>query len=316
VNRILSAGIEKVRPFLSALQTRFPSWRIVLIPAALIIIIPCLLIPLRAAKPSTYGPTQDDGSWFFIPREDYPSDNKHTGHAATLGKYVTGYNYYVLRGVDIVQATAMDGGGYFIGVKADPPESPVGYEIGLFGKPLLAPPRTTSYCSGSSYAAFIEALNIIFPHGGEFLEPHRMEAMRMQEPDGGRREDGIKYWGHWNADGNGSQFALVQYSGMGEEIEPRRARPGDFMNITWTHGGGHSVVFLGWLKGENGKIGLAFWSSQKGTNGYSDVYQESVDNIKAVKIVRLTRPENLFSFDPATPVDIRVKGDPIDYKGE
>lgn len=65
----------------------------------------------------------------------------------------------------------------------------------------------------------------------------------MQEPDGGRREDEIKFWGKWNDDGFGNHFALVQYSQMGTTIKPIHARPGDFMNISWKKGGGHSVVF-------------------------------------------------------------------------
>jgi hypothetical protein len=145
------------------------------------------------------------------------------------------------------------------------------------------------------------------------LTLEHFEAMRMQEPDSERREDGVKFWGHWNADGNGSQFALVQYSGIGREVKPCEARPGDFMNISWTHGGGHSVVFLGWLLNKEGKLGIAYWSSQGGTNGMSDVYADSVSRIKAVKTVRLKRPAKLFRFKPATPVKTKVPGDPLNY---
>ncbi|OQB23134.1 MAG: hypothetical protein BWY12_00310 [candidate division BRC1 bacterium ADurb.Bin183] len=259
-------------------------------------------------------PTQDDGNWLFIAQEDLPTTRTHTRHAEIFGKYVSGYNHIILKAIDTVQEHAPDGGGYFIGVKAIPAESPIGYPLKLFGLPLLNPPRTTSYCSGASYTAFIEALNQIFPDGAQKLSLERFEAMRMQEPDSGRREDGVKFWGHWNADGNGSQFALVQYSGMGREISPREARPGDFMNITWTNGGGHSVVFLGWLLDKEGNIGIAFWSSQGGTNGMCDVYSDSLKKIKAVKTVRLTKPHNLFRFNPATPVNIKVPSDPIDSK--
>ncbi len=79
------------------------------------------------------------------------------------------------------------------------------------------------------------------------LSPERLEAIRMQEPDGGRREDLIKFWGYWNADGFGTHFALVQYSRMGQEIRPAQLRPGDFVNISWKTGLGHSVIFLVWL---------------------------------------------------------------------
>jgi hypothetical protein len=206
----------------------------------------------------------------------------------------------------------VDGGGYFIGIKAVPTESPVGYDIKLFDKPLLDPPRSTSYCSGSTYAAFIESLNLIYPTGWNRINYKQYEAMRMQEPDGGRREDEIKFWGHWNDDGYGSHYALVQYGKMGKEIPPRQARPGDFMNISWKKGGGHSVIFLGWIKNDDGRTGIAFWSSQKSTNGFGDVYTSSLDRISKVKTVRLTNPEGLFNFDIEEPVERKIPGDPLD----
>jgi len=258
-------------------------------------------------------PTPDDGQWLFLKEEDMANGRYHTRHAEIFGKYVTGYNSYVLKGIDKVQESAPQGGGYFIGVKATPTESPVGYPLKLFGLQILNPPRTTSYCSGSSYAAFIEALNMILPDGAKRLTLERFEAMRMQEPDGGRREDGVKFWGHWNADGLATHFAVVQYSGMGEAIEPKRARPGDFMNILWKKGLGHSVVFLGWIpaKEPGGDIGIAYWSSQPDTNGFSDVYSISVSLVKSVKTVRLTKPDNIFQFNINQSVATTITGDPI-----
>jgi hypothetical protein len=236
----------------------------------------------------------------------------HTRHADLFANGVPRNNIAVLQAIDKVQATAMDGGGYFIGVKAQPPESPIGYELKLFGKSLLNPPRKTSYCSGSSYSAFIEALNILLPDGEKRISADRLESLRMQEPDGGRREDGVKFWGHWNDDGFGSQFALVQYSGAGIEVKPRDARPGDFMNISWKSGLGHSVVFLGFFKDKDGTKKLLYWASQKGTNGLGD-QASAIDKIKEVKIVRLVDPEKLFSFDPTTNVNRNVPGDKIDW---
>src|ERR1700759_1822169 len=106
----------------------------------------------------------------------------------------------------------MDGGGQFISVDANPPESPIGYDLKLFGQPLLSAPRKTSYCSGASYTVFIEAMNLQFPDGSAKLSPDRAESLRMQEPDGSRREDGVKFWGLWNDDGPGSQEAALQYA--------------------------------------------------------------------------------------------------------
>lgn len=234
----------------------------------------------------------------------------HTNHAKLFGKYVTGYNHFVLEGIDKVQSTAPDGGGYFIGIKAQPPESPIGYDIALFGNPLLKAPRSTSYCSGSSYSAFIEGMNAIYPT--RTLDATRSEAMRMQEPNGGRREDWVKFWGLWNADGFGSHYALVQYSGMGKDVKPEDARPGDFMNISWKSGNGHSTVFLGWTKAEDGTKGVAYWASQGSTNGLGDQVS-ALSKIQEVKIVRLTAPEKIFTLEPTAPVQKKVPGDKVEW---
>ena len=146
------------------------------------------------------------------------------------------------------------------------------------------------------------------------LSADRYESLRMQEPDGGRREDQIKFWGKWNDDGWGTQYALVQYSGMGEEISPERARPGDFANISWTSGLGHSVVFLGWFK-RDGQLGMVFWSSQKSTNGFGDVVMCPLSKVKSVKIVRLSHPENVFTFDVQKTVIRDLPGDIVDEAG-
>ena len=270
------------------------------------------VIAASARGASTTQPTTDDATTYVLTDDQLAAGPHHTRNAELFSRGIDGFNLAVLRGIDKAQSTALDGGGYFVGVKATPAESPIGYPLNLFCKPLLAPPRTTSYCSGSSYTAFIEALNLICPDGGSRISPDRLEAMRMQEPDGGRREDGVKFWGHWNDDGPGCQYALVQYSQMGREIAPKHARPGDFMNINWKSGLGHSTVFLGWKIAADGSKSVLYWASQKGTNGLGDQLS-SVDKIASVKIVRLTDPDKLFTFDPATTVNRKVPGDKIDW---
>lgn len=239
----------------------------------------------------------------------------HQKHFEIYGAYVedfnNGINTAILKGIDIVQSHAPDGGGYFVGITANPPESPVYYNLTLFGRPLIEIPRTSSYCSGATYSAFIEAMNLLYEDDTPSLTEDRYEALRMQEPDGGRREDHIKFWGHWNADGFGNHFALVQYSKMGEVIPPEHARPGDFANISWKSGLGHSVIFLGWTIIDDDKK-LVYWSSQTGTNGYGDQIV-SLSRIKSIKIVRLTNPENIFNFNPAEEVFLDVPGDSLSW---
>jgi hypothetical protein len=277
----------------------------------LFVVFACISSSFLLAQERFTRATVDNGQWLFLDSMDIPTTKQHLNHEEIFNKYVRGYNLAVLRAIDIVQAHAMDGGGYFTGIQATPTESPIGYELRLFDKPLLDPPRTTSYCSGSTYGVFIEALNLIFPDGGTKLSAERYESLRMQERDGSRREDRIKYWGKWNDDGWGSQYALVQYSRMGEEIPPQRARPGDFMNISWIRGLGHSVMFLGWFLRE-GQLGMVYWSSQKSTNGFGDVVSCPLTSVKSVKIVRLTHPERLFLFDVEKSVNRDLPGDKID----
>ncbi len=265
---------------------------------------------LQTTANSNFTPTKDDGKRLILKKEDLSQGTYHTNHAKIFGKYVSGYNTYILKAIDSVQSTAMDGGGYFIGLKVDPPESPIGYNLNLFDKQLLQAPRTTSYCSGSSYSAFIESLNLMYNNKSQDLSEGRYESLRMQELDDGRREDGIKFWGKWNDDGYGNHFALVQYSDMGKKIDPVNARPGDFLNISWKNGGGHSVVFLGWYINEQDEKCLLYWSSQTRTNGLGDELVP-ISKIKEVMVVRLTTPENLFTFDIEKQVDDSVKGNLI-----
>ncbi|WP_432799024.1 hypothetical protein [Poriferisphaera sp. WC338] len=265
-------------------------------------------------------PTTDDGTRYILSPEQAALPAYHTSHEEYFAKDVLGYNHFVLRGIDVVQASAPDGGGYFIGIKAKPTESPIGYNLSVFGKQLLKAPRTTSYCSGSSYSAFIEGINHYSKdqNNGKYpkIKPRILEALRMQEPDGGRRNDGVKMWGHWNDDGFGNHFALVQYTRIGKVIDPMHARPGDFMNISWTNGGGHSVIFLGYVieQPENPNDvpikKLRYWSSQGSTNGLAD-QTVSLSRIRAVKVVRIVRPQNLFNFNIKQKVQRKISGDKI-----
>ncbi len=64
---------------------------------------------------------------------------------------------------------------------------------------------------------------------------------------------------------------------------------------------------------ENGKKYLLYWSSQKSTNGYGDQLVD-IDDIENIKIVRLVKPENIFSFDITKKIDKSSPGDKINLK--
>jgi hypothetical protein len=264
----------------------------------------------QALQEQDLGMARDDGKRLILQKSDLEAGKHHLKHAELFGKYTNGYNLKILEAIDIVQATAFNGGGYFASIKAIPPESPIGYKLKLFDKVLFNPQRETSYCSGSTYAAFIEGLNLLYKDKNVSLDYPQFEALCMQEPDGGRREDTVKFWGKWNDDGYGNHFALVQYSNMGKRIKPINARPGDFMNISWTNGGGHSVIFLGWYQDNQGQKKVLYWSSQTRTNGLGDEVVE-LSKIREVMVVRLANPDNVFSFDVQASVDRKVVGDKI-----
>lgn len=225
----------------------------------------------------------------------------HANHFAVFDKYTgdADFNGYVLQAIDKVQATAPGGGGYFANNKADPPESPIGYALKLFGQALFAPfKRTTSFCTGASYSVFIETLNLIdAAEPLPVLDAAHADAMRMQEPDGSRRKDGVRFWGHWNGNSPGISTAMTRYSDVGVVIPDwKRARPGDFMDIDWKDGRAHTVVFLGWYVNK-GQKSMLIWSSQESSDGLGD-YMVPIERIAKVEIVRLDQPEALPKFDP------------------
>ncbi len=258
-------------------------------------------------------PTEEKKGWFTVGEELLKYGAHHTKHYKVLGNETIKFNKFVLMGIDKVQKTALDGGGYYVGIKADPPESPIGYNLCLGNKELVNLERTTSYCSGASYSAFIEALNFYNDSLDASISDEIIESMRMQEPDGSRRNDNVKFWGKWNDDGYGNHFALVQYSGMGKVIEPKDALPGDFVNISWKSGNGHSVIFLGWHLDSEGKKNMVYWSSQTGTNGLGDQVV-SLDRIAEIMVVRVTNPDNLFKLDVNKETNRKIKGYKIDWE--
>ena len=69
---------------------------------------------------------------------------------------------------------------------------------------------------------------------------------------------------------------------------------------------------LGWHVDAQNNKQLMYWASQTGTNGLGDQLVK-IERIASVKLVRLTTPENLLKFDPATPVIRKITTDSIDW---
>ncbi|MBI1332427.1 MAG: hypothetical protein GC165_06075 [Armatimonadetes bacterium] len=225
----------------------------------------------------------------------------HINHQAVYGQDTPELNQAVLMAIDDIQASAPDGGGYFMKSGANPPASPIGIPLKLGDYRLISPPRSSSYCSGASYAAFIGALDTATVSCQSEISEDRLDALRMQDQNGHLREDMVKMWGCWNADGPGSYYALSLFSKMGTRVDPLDARPGDFCNLDWRSGYGHSVVFLGWDTTPDGEMAMRFWSSQKSTNGLGD-RTARLSEIKCFVFSRLTNPEDVLTFDPSKKV--------------
>ena len=87
-------------------------------------------------------------------------------------------------------------------------------------------------------------------------------------------------------------FALKKLN-IGNEVDPKEAKAGDFVQFWRNNKSGHSVIFLDWIKNENEKItGIKYRSTQKKTDGIGDRIEsvgmdERDINIDRLYIVRI-----------------------------
>jgi hypothetical protein len=72
------------------------------------------------------------------------------------------------------------------------------------------------------------------------------------------------------------------------------------------------VIFLGWYQDKQDRKKILYWSSQTRKNGYGDEYV-SLDKIKEVMFVRLSKPDNLFTFNVETKVDRMTPGEKLSW---
>lgn len=158
------------------------------------------------------------------------------------------------------------------------------YSTGLKVSPHKAKP---SYCSGATYLALLEMVEVAQQRGDFQLSEAEALALLVYG-----QADGVGVWGRWNANGPGAA-KLVHDLGMGINFESySKAQPGDFMKIFWTdeigkREFGHLVVYLGSYQ-QGGIDYVRFWSSNKPAGyGVKSVPKE------AVKWAIFTRITNL-----------------------
>ena len=117
-----------------------------------------------------------------------------------------------------------------------------------------------SYCCGFTFEVFIRAMKLRNLQSG--LEPDDFNSMTFND-----LFNALQLW-YIEGTGDSEQRAIVSY-GLGKAITNfEDARPGDFLSWTGTPSGGHSVIFLGWLRDDQNKIiGLRYFSSNLSGNG-------------------------------------------------
>jgi hypothetical protein len=118
-----------------------------------------------------------------------------------------------------------------------------------------------SYCCGYTFEVFVRAMKLRNIQNG--LDPDEFNGMTFHD-----LFNALQLW-YVEGKGDSEQRAIVSY-GLGRAITNfDDARPGDFLSYSTTPAGGHSVIFLDWLRdGKNKIIGLKYFSSNlSGTHG-------------------------------------------------
>ena len=118
-----------------------------------------------------------------------------------------------------------------------------------------------SYCCGFTFEAFVRAMKLRNIQKG--LDPDDFNGMTF-----GDLFNMLQLW-YIEGDGDSEQRGITSY-GLGRAIaDLEEVRPGDFLSYSTTPAGGHSVIFIDWIRDEQNKIvGLKYFSSNlSGTHG-------------------------------------------------
>ena len=118
-----------------------------------------------------------------------------------------------------------------------------------------------SYCCGFTFEAFVRAMKLRNVQKG--LDPDDFNGMTFH--------DLFNLLQLWYIEGPGDceRRGIVAY-GLGRAITDfEEVRPGDFLSYSTTPSGGHSVIFIDWIRDEQNKIvGMKYFSSNlSGSHG-------------------------------------------------
>jgi hypothetical protein len=160
-----------------------------------------------------------------------------------------------------------------------------------------------SYCCGFTFEVFLRAMKL----------RNIQKGLDADEFNGMTFNDLFNMLQLWYIEGKGDcvQRAIVSY-GLGRPIEDfEEARPGDFGDYSTTPPGGHSIVFINWIRDEKNKIvGFRYFSSNlSGTKGvgYGEGrFSDSRSSGKGVlrKTLRLARVSSIDNYKSFNRLDI------------
>ena len=124
-----------------------------------------------------------------------------------------------------------------------------------------------SYCCGFTFEVFVRAMKLRNIQDG--LDPDDFNGMTFND-----LFNALQLW-YIEGTGDSEQRAIVGY-GLGNAVTNfEDARPGDFLSYSTTPAGGHSVIFMGWLRDDQNRIiGLRYFSSNLSSNsiGYGQAH--------------------------------------------
>ena len=118
-----------------------------------------------------------------------------------------------------------------------------------------------SYCCGFTFELFVRAMKLRNVQKG--LDPDDFNGMTFAD-----LFNMLQLW-YIEGKGDSEQRGITSY-GLGRAItDLEQVRPGDFLSYSTTPPGGHSVIFMDWLRDAQNKIvGLKYFSSNlSGTHG-------------------------------------------------
>jgi hypothetical protein len=155
--------------------------------------------------------------------------------------------------VEAVARAFPDGGGY--NVKWGGSGTP--QEVRFKDARILAKGENGTYCCGFTFTVVMKAAT----EAGLLKDKSIEQIKRFQKEWYGAVDDKPT---------RERQCAVaLEHLGIGKQVSPDEARPGDFLQF-WRTKSGHSVVFLKWVERDGQRIGFTYRSSQGATDGIGD----------------------------------------------